>query len=708
MLESSEAYRAAITGDHRRILLRAVVDIVDPSLEYEPPLNSGQTSYSRSEQLRDRSLKGGDPYITLEPNRWLLDGNFRMLGELDQTGCVLTNLSRADGTFSREQWVEEAFSGVHILQACTVYFPGADWDGVAEDFTVEIKKDGVVLHSRSFTGNRASKISVTGFTAYDPDAIRVNITKWSMPGRLARVIEIIPGVYEVLDNSDLSAFSVTQQVNFSCLSLPYGTLVLSMDNQDRRFEPRNKAGLFQSIEEGQSIDAQIGVELADGSTEYKRLGMFFQHSGGWKVGSNGLTMEWTLVDIIGLLARRTFFPPETLPTTLEGWAAELVHQLGNAFAHMYEVDPRYAGVTLQADRATVSNCTCGEILRWICMATGTWPRADAETGYLAVEPYWEQGNKVTLDNLNDYPTLKANDDLAAITFVMPDNSRVTVSGTATAAGNTVTVRNPFITTKDQALTAARQILSTYGGSKIEITGRGDPTSELGDVDTVWLDESQATTGRRVSQTLAIRNGVLQGCRATLVQPSGSYLYQQRQIITESCTWQAPAGVRSLRLILVGSGGDGQNGTDGSYNTAGVDGANGSGGKVWADTISINEGQVFVINIGAETVFGGYSSAQGAVFENGYTDIASGDCWARSGVAEPQPGSGDGGAGGKGGARGYKRTYTATVPKLDPVTGEIYYEEQSVSVTDVTAKYGLPGVKGAIGCAVIYWDKEAEA
>ena len=42
------------------------------------------------------------------------------------------------------------------------------------------------------------------------------------------------------------------------------------------------------------------------------------------------------------------------------------------------------------------------------------PRADAETGYLTAEPMWNQGSKITLDNLIDYPTMKANADIAAL------------------------------------------------------------------------------------------------------------------------------------------------------------------------------------------------------------------------------------------------------------------------------------------------------
>ena len=92
------------------------------------------------------------------------------------------------------------------------------------------------------------------------------------------------------------------------------------------------------------------------------------------------------------------------------------------------------------------------------MATGTWPRADAETGKLAVEPLWNQGSKITLENLVNYPTMKANQSLASLIFHLSDWTEYVVSGNSTSSEKTVTIENPFLHTQAQALTAARLIL----------------------------------------------------------------------------------------------------------------------------------------------------------------------------------------------------------------------------------------------------------
>jgi hypothetical protein len=705
MIKSGQAYHAAITGDARRVLLRAVIDIISPDIVFGAGETSGQIPWSNLEQIHDKVFGNPTKYATLERDRWALDGTWDLLPDdptqtVGQMGYIGNVLSGADGTFSTPPWVELQFSSVSVLQACSVYFPGNDYDGLPEDFTVEVKQGGTAYHTRTYTGNTEDHVAIEGFTVNNPDGIRVTVTKWSRPGRRMRVVEIVPGVYESWDGGMIAEFNVKQQGNIAATALPYGTCTLKIDNLSRRFEPRSKNGIFQSIEERQGIDVSLGVRLADGTDEYKRLGIYYQYSGGWRTGDNGLTMQWDLVDIIGLLANREFLAPATLPTTLGGWIGALAAQLGVNFKDRWHVDPNYTALPVTVRVAEdLQGKKCGDILRWVCMATGTWPRADAETGDLTAEPLWSEGNKVTLDNLNGYPVMKANGDVAALIFTLNDGTgtKYIVSGNATSSSETVSIDNPFIKTQAAALTAAKLILATYGGNVLDLTGRGDPSSEIGDVETVWLDESQATTARLTMQTFQFSDGVMQGCQSQLLQADGSFLYQGREVITTPGTWKAPAEKKSLRVILVGKGGDGTRGQDGTWDAAGADGVDGLGGLVWAGTININDGQEFPVTFGEDTTFGAYSSANGKRYGNGYTDVASGDSFARTGVAKPRAGTGDGGAKGTGGVQGRRHREKSYDLDGNPVGSYWKIDSYPGSGTD--------GAFGALGCVVIYWDKE---
>lgn len=761
MIQTSPDFKEAIIGSPRYMELFAVVDISDPDKVFNPVTASQQTPWSKADELHDYDFNPPPRLATLERNRWLLDGSFDLIPDNfqvdDHVGYTGAALSGDDGSFAEPQWISLSFSSVSILQAFSLFFSTDKVDGVPSDFTVEVFYNETAYFSKDVTGNTDTEIQFKDFTVYDPTSVKVTITKWSLPGRRVRMVEIILGLYERWNTNELASFNATLQGNFSCLSLPYGSVNLSLDNADRRFEPRRKGSLFQSIEERQGIDLYLGCETTNGMERVK-LGVFYQAGDGWKTSDNSLAMKWYLVDIIGLLTSRTFLVPDTLPTTLGGWIGALAAQLGVNFKNLFHVDPDYDGLSVTANsKDDVSDKKCGDILRWACQASGTWPRAGAETGYLTVEPLWNEGNKVTLDNLKGYPVMKANESLAALIFKLADgnNTEYVVSGNSTSSEKTVTIINPFIHNSAQAIAAAKLILSQYGGNVIETTGRGDPSSEIGDVDTIWLDESNATTARRMMQTFTIQNGVLQGCASRLLQADGSYLFTEFAVITESGKWKAPANVKdNLLRVVIGQGGQGgSRGHDGyvggsgfipgSGVTAGYgeQGLNGVGGKVWFGTININPEQEFDVYLGQggaasntvgvagamgeESTFGVYTSANGQLYPNGYTDIANGQSFARTGVAVPLPGTGDGGKGGDGGepGQGYWNQKFWTQGDVDSghhpgasLNGKPVPSGTPGSTSIVGASKGWdfvvtkppgpgkPGVAGATGFVMVTWDK----
>ncbi len=737
MIESSQAYQQAITADARGVRLLAVVDIIDPDMEQGGAEGSPQDGdVSRIGQLWDKKFQVTANYASLEPCRWLLDGNTGPLpdeaGDIPdwEAGMVGLELSGPDGLFGTPQSAQISFSSVHILQACSVAFSDRPEDGVAEDFVVEVFSAGTACVRREVTGNHDALVPITAFKIIDPDAIRVTVTRWTLPGRRMRVVEIVPGVYEEW-TEEISGFSFKRQADITCLTLPYGTCSITLDNQSRRFEPRNKNGVFQMLEERQGIALYMLVRLPDRTWERKPLGVLYQHSGGWKTGDNAPTIKWDLVDIVGLLAGRAFLWPEEepLPTNLQGWMEALAGQLGKNFKHRVRVDLEYAQRPVTAARKALEGLSCGDILRYVCMAAGTFPRADASTGYLAAEPVWHEGSRVTLDNLNSYPVMSANDGAAAVTV-----SGYTVPG-GDPAGRPIEVKNPFPTTDGQKRLLAQTILSSCGGNRFELTGRGNPASEVGDVDVIWLDESTATCARLILQDLSFSGGVLRNCKSVLIRGGGDlFTFSERVRFLESGTFVVPENVWRIRVLLVGRGGSGLRGYDGMWanytnwflgtllypppegGANGENGADGSGGMVWDGVFDVNPGQEFAVAVNGNSKFGTHSSADGKRYPNGYTDMATGDVYARNGVRNPRPGSGDGGEGGRGGYAGswYNRGrwYYDEGPQypgwseggwgIDPSRpGPGRWEIETVIEQEPTP--GQEGAIGASGCMIVCWE-----
>lgn len=748
MLNVTDGFKEAIIGVSRKMLAKAVVSIIDPDITYGESSGSGAAPWSKPEQLHDKTLALAPRYGTLEPGRWPLDGTVVLLpddpatatGQTAHAGDVLCG---EDGTFSTEVYAEQPFANVSILQALSVYFSTDPIDGIPVDFRISVLSGEQEIFTQEYTGNTATSVTLTDFTVYDPTAIRVYVTKWSIGRRRIRIVDIIPGLFEEWDLSSIVSLDIQMRGNFADLALPYCTCTLRIKNTDRRFEPYIRSGIFRSIEERQSIPISMGPVLSDGSVEFAPVGVFFQRSGGWNVGKHDMHVDWNLVDICGLLADRDFAIPDTLPTTLGEWFQCFAEQLGENFTNMWHVDPDYIDLPVTVnDAAHLQNRKCGALIRFACMATGTWPRADQETGKLTAEPLWSQGSKITLAQMYEYPTKKANDQLATLTFKLYDGTEsgtlAVISGNSTSSSKNLSIDNPFIHTAEAAQTAARQILSQYGGIKIEAVSRGNPAAEIGDVDTIWINQSEAKTGRMMERSLSIVNGVLKNNRNVWLQADGSFLFEVRTVLTGSGTFHIPAGVSEIRLVIVSGGQGGSRGEDGYVggsgnlpgsgvsSSEGEQGIDGHGGYIWSGVINVNPDTDYDYSCGqggaksdaygvageegGHTTFGVYSTENGQIYEPSFTDLASGSAYGRPGVKKPMDGTGDGGAGGQGGEAGigywkakykwYENENGEWVPDYNWQTGWDFIVVKQPGP-------GQPGVDGADGVVVIYWDKEAE-
>lgn len=519
MIESSEAYKTAVKADFRRTLIKAVIEIIDPDIAYGAVSGSDQVAYSQADQVINDNFVSQDNFATLEQNRWILDGSFETVPTAieKEVGYIGKDVSGADGSFSTAQVVTISFSGVETLQAVTLAFSDNFYDGVAEDFTVTV---GSTV--KTITGNTAAQVIISDFTATSPTSITLSVTKWSLPSRHMRVIEVFPGLHEEWSGDDIYSLSVNQQANFVGTALPYGTATLAVDNTDRRFEPTSPTGIFKSIEDRQGIDISLGVILPSGAVEYKKVGRYYQYSGGWKTGQNAMTIQWSLVDIVGMLSAREYIPPSALPTTASGWVASVVAQLGTNFSTQYVVDQTLASVAISPDsRENVTGKKCADILSWVAMASGGYIVADASTGKLALKAIGSSGGSVALDDLESFPTVSANADVAALIFTIHNGAETlpqhTVSGNAPASSNTLSIDNPFIKSTATADAVAARILKFYGGNAFESTGRGDPAEEIGDADTLEIADGQTVSARRYAQSFAFGNGVLSGCKSQFLE-----------------------------------------------------------------------------------------------------------------------------------------------------------------------------------------------
>lgn len=759
MIEKSDAYRAAITGDTRRMQIQAVVDILDPEIIRGEVVTSTPDEYSDVAEIYDRDFTSAPVRATLEPGRWLLNGKTPLFpDDPDELTGVKNYTSEEmcgeDCTFENPPFAEITFSNCDILQTATVVFSDNEQDAFPVDFKCEIyigDETPSVAATVEIADNTERSVGMYGFTVYSPTRVKITALKMSKPYSRLRIAEIVPGIYETWSGDEIESISITQQASTSMVRLPYTTCKLTALNKNNRFSPVAEDGVFLSLQDGEPVKVNIGVTLEDGSVDWTQVGTYYQKTGGWSMPSMGLTMTWNMVDIIGLLADRKFVLPETLPTTLSGWASEICGQLGSAFKGKYYVPAELAALELTATAEELEDKTCGELLRSLALASGTYCRADAQTGGIVLLEKEQKGRSlVDFDNMNSYPNLAANSGCAQVIFNVETKSvgsnlqetttteQYAYPGTNAASDTTLTVDDLFLNDEEARQKAVRQIVEEYGGNKITCRWRGDPSVEAGDVVNVQLTDTVINSARVIKQEFNFKNGVMTNLKAELIQGTGIKNYENRTLIIEDGVYTVPDGVTEIYVIIIGGGDSGYGGNWGNSTTGaeiigdwfrGSDGASGDpgeGGNVFYVTLQVTPGQQFDVEIGEggvyegqanpyknfsgeDTKFGSYSSASGAKYPLGFSDLASGNVYAQEGsqiytvdglghtytIGSSAISYGAGGAGGRGGTGDYN-----TWSDWTDSNGNTYHVK-----TYVMATAGEPGAPGKQGCVIIY-DTEA--
>lgn len=724
MIVHTESYDKAVTASSRRMFARAVFDLVDPDAEIDGVSSNGESVISLSDQVVNRGQGSSDQRIaTLELDRWLLDGSFVIRPDdptdrEGQVGWESDGLCGADGAFALPYpYIEMALTNVSILQAVTLEFSDDPLDGYPVDFYVELWSGSSLLETVEVTGNTGNIVVVGDFTVNNPTKIRLTIQKWSVPYRRVRLARFMLGLFETWDSSVIQDVDIYTEVTFSGLKIPYSSCAIRVENKNHRFDPYAPNAIFNSIEERQAIVVDLGLRMEDGSIEWIPGGTYYQQSAGWSL--QDLTVSWELLDIIGMLVKRKFVIPAALPTTLSGWLGAIMSSLGVNFSKKYIVDSNVGALALTATADKVAEKTCGEILRFACMATNTWPRQDFETGFLRVGKLERlEGNRITLDNMPSYPEMSANDDIADITFEL-DSGEVVFPGNNTDSEVSLSVKNPFVHTEADARKAVVSCLFEYGGRSFSVVSRGNPTSECGDIQSVDTQFLSTISARLYKQQLKLDAGVMRKMPSYLVQSPNDSLYANKVVLTGEGNWTAPAA-GTIKVTLIGGGTGGMGGGGGNMHDGFADpddnegGIGGTGGKVYIFETTATANQVFAFSCGkggaageggatgrdgkagttgTDTIFGVYNSVYGVRYTVGLMDIQSGAVYAQKGgdygyLVEGLNGSG--GAGGKQGKNGKRVTVT------NPETGESY--------TKVKARPqpGTDGLPGKDGCVIVEW------
>lgn len=241
--------------------------------------------------------KNVDPHATLERNLWVLDGSREILpasnyGENGFIGDIICGASR---TFSKNPIISVNFSKIFtdLITGVSIVWSNV-FNEYATDFIVTAYNDDEIVATSTIHDNK--EVSLTVYVdIVNYNKITVEVLKWSIPHRRARITAIQIGTELKYTKSDIMTYSHSQDVDLISGSLPKSEISFSINNVDNSFNPNNSESLAKYLMERQEVKVKYGYKLDD-KVEWIDSGTFYISE--WDAPQNGLEANFTARDLL--------------------------------------------------------------------------------------------------------------------------------------------------------------------------------------------------------------------------------------------------------------------------------------------------------------------------------------------------------------------------------------------------------------------------
>jgi len=216
------------------------------------------------------------------------------------------------------------------------------------DFTVEFYAGTSLSGTETIINNTEITYSQDITALADITSMVVNISKWSHPYKVPKIIEAVTSVFETYDASNIDNFTVVEQREISNNnSVPTGNIAsneadLSLMNTSRRFDANNTTSpLHGIVKPNNKIDISVGVLTSFGGFEF--VPVFTGWTGGWNVPENGIIASVRGRDILEILRKSKITTAVvTEDDTFEDWFTTVFEDAGLANTQ-YNIDPILGG-----------------------------------------------------------------------------------------------------------------------------------------------------------------------------------------------------------------------------------------------------------------------------------------------------------------------------------------------------------------------------
>lgn len=444
---------------HTRTILNesyveVTLSIADPdALAVATPQDNGAIYISDTPKLTNGVDKKPTPYCTLEQNLWVLNGERMAIqeAETNDNGFVGDALSNEVCVFDAKiPTITIGFKGqlfTKIIPGITITW-SETYSEYADNFIVIAYRGNNIVAQQEVIGNKSIK-SLVVMDIAEYDKIVIQVKKWCLPNRRARVEEIFVGLDKAYSKADLFDYSHKQVVDPISASLPKSEIKFSIDNANGDYNPHNAQGLSKYLIERQEIKSRYGLKLDDGSVEWIKGGTFYLSE--WYAKQNGITADFSARDLLEFLSDTYFDTGNYLTSRSLFELAEVILSTSNLPLNSdgtvkWVIDESLKDIKINVN---LPKDTRANLLQLIANA-GMCALYQDRDGILRIEPLKDEDTDYKINSFNSYSksevTLgKPIGGIIVKAYNYGHDTSIDVYHPLSSVGEAITIDNPLIT-----------------------------------------------------------------------------------------------------------------------------------------------------------------------------------------------------------------------------------------------------------------------
>lgn len=425
--------------------IKITADLADKESQEDIDLSSSsQMSWSTIDDVKDISFQYIDKVATLEPNFWLLDGSFNLVDEdeYDQ-GYVSNTISGSDNTFTDTTGLTLTFSEVHtkLVDGMTIKWSSL-YDEYAVNATVKIYNNNVLVTQKNLVGNAQNTSVIEGeYSGYN--RIDIEVTKWSLPYRRARIETVLIGRQLIFGKDDLFSYSHEQSGDLLSFELPDARIKFELDNKDGKWNPDNLKSIYRYLLERQRLNVQYGYKIGD-EMEYHTFGTLYLN--GWQVPQNGISASFEACSLLDFM-NITYIQPTTGTYTLYQIITQAFAQselpTNDDGSDKWHIDESLKDFYITFPFENDTDYTCSQVVQYCANAGRAIIRID-ELGDIWIEPLNTVESDYVIDQFNSFQNGEYDIQKQLKSIVINDEFEYDCSRN----GEVQKIDNPFIQNED--------------------------------------------------------------------------------------------------------------------------------------------------------------------------------------------------------------------------------------------------------------------